>query len=124
MQPWVYATALADDKYLNNTRMYLAINAEMNEGELIARTPVLVKICSATHIDHLMRNALPGVQLTHLQRPPRAIPMKLNYQYFSLNQGGPAWEAITRARNLAANIPGDLPNPQAELIILLPEARD
>jgi type VI secretion system protein ImpJ len=48
--------------------------------------------------------------------------MKLNYQYFSLSQGGVAWEAIGRARNFAAYVPGDFPNPQLELIILLPTA--
>jgi addiction module HigA family antidote len=31
--------------------------------------------------------------------------MKLSFQYFSLNQAGLAWEAIGRARNLAAYIP-------------------
>jgi len=29
--------------------------------------------------------------------------VKLKYQYFSLNQSGAAWEAVTRARNLAAD---------------------
>jgi type VI secretion system protein ImpJ len=48
--------------------------------------------------------------------------MKLNFQYFSLNQAGMAWEAIGRARNLAAYVPGDIQNPQLELIILLPQA--
>jgi type VI secretion system protein ImpJ len=47
----------------------------------------------------------------------------MNYQYFSLNQSGPAWEAITRARNLAAFVPGDFPTPQMDLLILLPEER-
>jgi type VI secretion system protein ImpJ len=46
----------------------------------------------------------------------------MKYQYFSLNQSGPAWEAITRARNLAVHVPGDFPNPQMELLILLPQA--
>ena len=48
--------------------------------------------------------------------------MKLNFQYFSMNQSGLAWEAVTRARNLAAYVPGDFPSPQLELIILLPQA--
>ncbi len=122
VQPFIYATALAEDKYLRDTRMYLAINAEMNEAELINRTPQLIKICSATHIEHLVRQALPGVTLTHVARPPSSIPMKLNFQYFSLNQSGLAWEAVQRARNLAAYIPAEFPNPQAELVILLPHA--
>jgi type VI secretion system protein ImpJ len=122
VQPSIYATALDDDKYLNGTRMYLAIGAETNEADLIARTPYLVKVCSATHIEHLVRQALPGVALTHVPKPPGSIPVKLNYQYFSLNQSGVAWESIGRARNLAAYVPGDFPAPQMELIILLPEA--
>ncbi len=122
VQPSIYATALSDDKYLKNTKMYLALQAEMKEAELISKTPQLIKVCSATHIEHLVRQALPGVTLTHVVRPPASIPVKLNYQYFSLNQAGGAWEAILRARNLAAYIPGDFPNPQVELVILLPSA--
>jgi type VI secretion system protein ImpJ len=62
------------------------------------------------------------VALTHTPRPPSSIPVKLNCQYFSLNQSGVAWEAIVRARNLAAYVPGDFPTPQLELIVLLPQA--
>ena len=120
-QPSIYATALADDKYLRNTRMYLAVRAEMNEADLISKVPYLVKVCSANHIEHLVRQALPGVPLQHQPRPPSAIPVKLNYQYYSISQTGVAWEAVTRARNLAAYVPGDFPAPQMELLILLPE---
>ena len=122
VQTSIYATAVADDKYLRDTRMYLAVNADMNEADLISKTPYLIKVCSANHIEHLVRQALPGVQLTHVLRPPSSIPVKMNYQYFSLNQSGVAWEAVGRARNLAAYVPGDFPNPKLELIILLPEA--
>ena len=122
VQPSIYATSIADDKYLHNTRLYLAVHAEMPEADVIAKTPYLVKVCSANHIEHLVKHALPGVTLTHVQRPPSAIPVKLNYQYFSLNQSGVAWEAVQRARNLAAYVPGDFPAPQMELIVLLPEA--
>jgi type VI secretion system protein ImpJ len=79
-----------------------------------------VKVCSASHIDHLLTYALPGVELTYLPSPPNSIPVKLKYSYFSLSQTGPAWEAVRRARNFAAYVPGDLPNPQLELLIVLP----
>jgi type VI secretion system protein ImpJ len=123
VQPSIYATALADDKYLTNTRMYLAITAEMGQAELIGKAPYLIKVCSANHIEHLVRQALPGVALNHVPAPPSSIPVKLAYQYFSLNQTGPAWEAVGRARNLAAYIPAEFPNVQAELVILLPNAQ-
>jgi type VI secretion system protein ImpJ len=118
----IYATAIEQDKYLNNTRMYLAISAETAEDSLIRRVPQHVKVCSATHIEQLISNALPGITLTHLPSPPSAIPIKMKYQYFSLNQSGAAWESVVRARNLAAHVPGDFPNPQMELLILLPQA--
>jgi type VI secretion system protein ImpJ len=120
VQPSIYATSIDNDKYLANTKMYLAVSAELAQAEIVGKSPQLVKVCSASHIEHLVRNALPGVPLTYVASPPSAIPVKMNYQYFSLSQSGPAWEAIQRARNLAAYVPSDLPNPQLELIILLP----
>jgi type VI secretion system protein ImpJ len=121
-QPSIYATALASDKYLFNTRMYLAISADLSQADLLKRVPPLVKVCSATHIETLIRQALPGLSLMHVPTPPGSIPIKLNYQYFSLNQTGVAWEAVQRARNIAAYVPADIPNPQMELVILLPQA--
>lgn len=122
IQTSIYATSIDRDDYLTNTRMYLAINSEIPRAELIGRVPHLVKICSADFIDHLVQKALPGVPLTYVASPPGAIPVKLNYQYFSLSQSGGPWQAILRARNLAVYVPGDFPNPQMELIILLPQA--
>ena len=120
IRPSIYAASIFEDRFLENTRLYLAIQADMDEGELIQKAPQLIKICSASHIEHLIRQALPGVQLTHVMSPPTTIPIKLNHQYFSLNQAGVAWEAIGRARNIAAYVPGDFQNPQAEVIVLLP----
>jgi type VI secretion system protein ImpJ len=120
IQPSIYGTALDDEKYLSNTRLYLGVNAEMNQGDLIARVPQLLKVCSANHIEHLVRQALAGVPLTYVPSPPQSIPVKLNYKYFSLSQTGVAWEAIQRASNLAAYVPDDFPNPSLELIILFP----
>jgi type VI secretion system protein ImpJ len=122
VKPSVYATPIEDDKYLKGTKFYLAVCADMSEADLIKRAPQLVKVCSSTQIEQLVRQALSGMQLTHAVKPPASIPVKLNYQYFSLNQGGAAWEAVQRARNLAAYVPSDIPNPQLELVILLPEA--
>jgi type VI secretion system protein ImpJ len=121
VQPSIYATVIDNDKYLQNTKMYLAISAETGQAEIVSRVPQLVKVGSVGQTDHLARHALAGIPLTYVAAPPGAIPIKLNYQYFSLSQAGDAWEAVQRARNIAAYVPGDLPNPQMELIILLPQ---
>jgi type VI secretion system protein ImpJ len=122
VRPSIYATELAEENYLKSKQMYLAISAEAPKAEIIDRTPSLVKVCSAVHIEHLLTYALPGVELTYLKSPPNAIPMNLNYNYFALSQTGPAWEAVRRARNFAVYVPGELPSPQLELFIILPEA--
>jgi type VI secretion system protein ImpJ len=122
VQQSIYAASLAEDRFFDRTRMYLAVRADVDQATLINRVPQLVKVCSASHIEHLIRQALPGVDLRHEVRPPAALPMKLNHVYFSLNQSGLAWEAILRARNLAAYVPGDFPRAELELLILLPQA--
>ncbi len=120
MQPSILAASLDDEKLLRNTRFYLAVSADLNEGELIQRTPLLGKLCSATHIEHLVRNAMMGVQLTHLPVPPSTIPVKLNFQYFALNQTGGPWEAIQRSRNIALYAPSELAITKAEVIVVFP----
>jgi type VI secretion system protein ImpJ len=122
VRPAIYAAAIDNDAYFANTKMFLAVQAEANEADIIRKTPALVKVCSGDQIEQLVRQALPGIKLTHLPSPPSAIPVKLNYQYFSLNQSGTVWQNVVRARNLAAYVPNDLPNPQLELLILLPQA--
>lgn len=116
----VYATDIERDEYLTGARVYLAITADVPTAELITRTPALVKACSASHLETLIRQALPGVPMTHVALPPRDIPVKLHYQYFSLDRSGAAWEAIQRARNFGLYVPDELRNPSMELILLSP----
>ncbi len=118
----IYACSIDKDSYFENSRFYLAISADMRDADLIDRVPKLTKVCSATHIETLIRQALPGIRLTHVETPPRAIPVKLRHRYFSVERNGSAWEAVQRARNFAVYAPSDLLNSQMELIILLPEA--
>jgi type VI secretion system protein ImpJ len=122
VQPSKYATSIDRDDYFVNTRMYLAMKAEMPKADLIGKAPQLVKAGSADRIDHLVQRALAGVPLSHVPEPPSAFPVKLDYEYFSLSQHGSEWDSVVKARNLAAYVPGDFSNPQLELLILLPQA--
>ncbi len=92
---------------------------------IIRRVPQLVKVCSATHIDQLVSNALPGITLTHIPSPPSAIPIKDEVPSILQpeSKSGAAWDTVTRARNFAAHVPADIANPQMELVILLPQAQ-
>jgi predicted component of type VI protein secretion system len=48
------------------------------------------------------------------------MPVKLEYQYFQLERSGGDWDAVRAARNLAVYVPSDFPDPQLELVVLLP----
>ncbi|MDQ2899896.1 MAG: type VI secretion system baseplate subunit TssK [Acidobacteriota bacterium] len=115
----VYSTALTDEKYLSQT-MYLAVSAGLDAAELGARVPQYIKVGSLDRVDEMVAKALSGVSLTHTASPPEAIRVKRNYQYFRLDQSGKEWDAICRAHNLAAFVPGDFGSPQLELIVIAP----
>ena len=113
----IHITEIEKDDYLNGAA-YLAIAADISTAELIARAPALLKVCSAVHLETLIRQALPGVPLTHMPSPPAQIPVKLAYQYFRLDRSGPAWETIKRSRNFGVYVPSELANARLELILV------
>jgi type VI secretion system protein ImpJ len=81
--------------------------------------PHLVKISSQDDIQRLVRNALPGLSIRHVPVPPSAIPVKLDNQYFALNQGGELWNAMMLSRQIAVHAPGEIVDPKMELLIVL-----
>ena len=119
VRPSIYGTAIDKDSYFENARFYLAVSANMPEPELIKRFSQLSKVSSVTHIENYIRQALPGLRMIHVPTPPRTIPVKLRYEYFSLERAGEVWESIKRARNFAVYTPDEINDPQMELIILL-----
>jgi type VI secretion system protein ImpJ len=118
VRPSIYAVAIDRDEYLRSSRFYLAVNSTIKQAELVSRFPVLAKVGSGTQIEDLIRQALPGLRLVHTPVPPRAIPVRLDYQYFGVEASGGIWDSVTRARNLAVYMPGELGDPQMELIVL------
>jgi type VI secretion system protein ImpJ len=120
VQPSVYATALDQERYLSAPQLYLAVGADSNQADIPKKTPQHVKLSSRDGTERLVRQALPGLGMTYVARPPSAIPVKLSHHYFLLDKSGPEWEMIVQAKNLAAFVPAEMPNLQLELVILLP----
>jgi len=121
VQQSVYAAALDQDKYLAAPQIYLAITVEGRGTEVPTRAPHLVKVSTASQLETLIRQALPGISLTHVPNPPSAVSVKLNHHYFLLQKSGPEWDNVARARNIAAYVPAEFQGPQLELVILLPK---
>jgi len=117
----VFATAVDDDRYLKAPEIYLAVKTSAPPA-VMQKAPHLLKVGAADRMERLIRQALPGVQLTHAPRPPAAIPVKLDYQYYLLAREGPEWSAIVAARNVATYVPQEVTDVSLELVILLPAA--
>jgi type VI secretion system protein ImpJ len=120
VQPSVHATALEQERYLTAPQLYLAMSSSSRQPDIWPRAPQLLKIGSADRIEHLIRQALPGLPLTHVPTPPGAIPIKTNFHYFLVGKSGREWDAIAAARNLAAYVPADYADAELELVVVLP----
>jgi type VI secretion system protein ImpJ len=96
------------------------VSAESAPPDVMKKLPQLVKVSSHDGLDRLIRQALPGVGLTHVPNPPSAVPVKRSHQYFLVAQSGPEWDAVVRARNLAAYVSAEVTDPQLELVLILP----
>ena len=86
---------------------------------MIRKIPQLVKVTAQEDIQRIVKNALPGIVLRHAPTPPAAIPVKLDHQYFLINQGGLLWDMLVKSRNIAVYAPGEIVEAKMEVLIVL-----
>jgi type VI secretion system protein ImpJ len=115
----VHAVAVEDAAWLQSPQWYLAVASSLRPIDVVQKVVSGCKIASSDVVDTLIRQALAGVELTHVAQPPAGLPIKVDQQYFVLRRSGPAWDAIERARNLAVYVPADLGDIRLELLIQL-----
>ena len=116
---YFYEGEIRDQRCLGRSRWILGLRSPVGEADVISKTLQLVKVCSQQFVSELVKRALPGLTLTHMQVPPSAISAKVDSQYVVVSRSGPCWEHIMRTRNVGVYVPGDLPSPEIELIVLL-----
>jgi type VI secretion system protein ImpJ len=116
---YFYEGEVRDQRCLGPSRWMLGIRSPVGEADLISRTLQLVKVCSARFVPELVKRSLPGLKLDHRQVPPAAIAAKVDSQYFVIMRSGPCWEDIMGTRRVGVYVPGELPSPDLELIVLL-----
>jgi len=116
---FIWGGTVAEDQYFRDSQFYLAVSAGMGVDEVIRKVPQLVKVAAQDDIQRLVRSALPGLTLRHVQVPPAAIPIRLDNQYFLVNQSGALWDAIKLSRQIAVHAPGEIAEPRMEILIVL-----
>ena len=115
---YFYEAEIADQRVLDRARWIFAIHSPISEPEVIAKTPQLVKLCSKQFVPQLVKRALPGMALTHLPVPPATIPVRADTQYFNVSRTGPCWDHIVQTRQIGLYVPGELPEPAVELLVI------
>ena len=119
LRPTLHAVAIDQPKWLEAPQWFIAVSAPLRQQELITRVLQGCKVGSIDVVETLTRNALPGMDLTHVSTPPAAVPVQLDFQYFAVQKSGSAWSAIESARNLAVYVPQELVDARLELVIVL-----
>jgi type VI secretion system protein ImpJ len=118
-EAYYYEGAIGDSRVLGRARWVFAIRAAMGEAELMARAPLLVKVCTPPFVRELVRRALPGLALTHLAVPPPAISARVETQYFGISRNGPCWDHMVKTREVGVYVPGEFPEPEVEILVVL-----
>jgi type VI secretion system protein ImpJ len=116
---YFYQADVTDARCFARSQWVFAIRCPVGEVEVITGTPRLVKLCSKEFVPQLVKRALPGLDLTHLPVPPSAIPKKIDYHYFSVSRSGPCWDHLVKTRVAGLYVPGELPNPNVELYVIV-----
>jgi len=116
---YFYEGEVTDTRCLGRSRWVFALQSNIGEAEMISRTPKLVKISSGVSLADVVKRALPGLRLTHLPMPPSAISPKVESQYFGVSKTGTLWEQIMETRKVGVYVPGELPDPEIELLVVL-----
>jgi type VI secretion system protein ImpJ len=116
---YFYEGTITDQRCLDRSRWIFAIRSPIGELELISGTQRLVKICSSQLLPEVVKAALPGLALSHLPVPPSAVAPKVESQYFGVSRVGSNWEQIVQTRTVGVYIPGEIPAPEIELLVIL-----
>jgi type VI secretion system protein ImpJ len=116
---YTYEGQIVDQRCFGRARWILAVRSEIGEADLISRAQRQLKICSAELLPEIVKVSLPGLGLTHLPLPPSAVAPKVDFQYFGISKAGSAWESIVQTRTIGLYVPGEVPNPEVELLVVL-----
>jgi type VI secretion system protein ImpJ len=115
----IWSGEVADENHFKRTQFFLSVGAQMGVDDLLKQVPRLMKVSPPAEVSRLVRNALPGISLRHTPVPPAAIPVRLERQYFALNQAGILWDGVVKSQKISIFVPDEIAKPELELLIVM-----
>jgi type VI secretion system protein ImpJ len=115
----LHATALDDDRSSQPPRCCSRC-AALPPDEIVRRVPQLFKVSAADQIDQLIRQALPGMAAAP---QPLSAERAADQARLSVLRHGPRRTGLgtgSRRSEPRGYVPSDFPDPQLELVVLLP----
>jgi type VI secretion system protein ImpJ len=112
----LYAVDSIDIMLLENASFFLAVTMDSNDASWFREFPRKVKMGARSDIEMIIASAMPGVTLTHTQRPPNRLPIKSGYEYFRVEPKGEFWDKVVEDRSLALFLTREFAKSSFELI--------
>lgn len=102
-----------------DAQWWLVIRPEGPAPDLSEKAPRLAKVCSAKHIVRLVREAYPGMDLTHVESPPAALAPRVGHRYFRVERSDPCWKSVVDTAEIGLYTPDALGPARYEFAVVL-----
>jgi type VI secretion system protein ImpJ len=112
----LYAIDNIDSVMLTEQTFFLAVYLQADDTSWIDRFTQYVKVGSRQQIEIIVASALPGVHISHTQRPPSKLAIKTGYEYFRVDPRGSYWENVQQERSLAVFVAQEFTAAKIELV--------
>lgn len=112
----LYCADNIDSVFLREQTFFIGVYLSAHDTSWIDRFSEYVKVGSREQLETIVASALPGVQLTHMQRPPSKLPIKSGYEYFRLDPYGQYWERVKADRSLSLFISQEFEQAKIDLV--------
>lgn len=112
----LYSADNIDSVFLSEQTFFIGVYMSAHDTSWIDRFAMHVKLGSREQLETIVSSALPGVQLTHMQRPPSKLPIKSGYEYFRLDPYGQYWERVKMDRSLGMFVSQEFEQAKIDLV--------
>lgn len=116
---YLFEGEVADRRALGPSRWVLGVRSPLGVGDIAARVPALVKVCSGAGVTKLVQRALPGMALTYLPSPPSEVTPRVDTRYFTVATAGPCWEHTQMTSTVGVYAPAELGVTEIDLAVIV-----